>query len=147
MRSTEEPQRVLEKSSMQSFKIIDKNLAAVTLKQTKIFTNKLTVVGAYLLELAKFHMFSFHYKILKKPFDNQLIYSDTDSLLYKMSQTGLHKTLAGIAKLYENFDFTNYLKNHSFYRNGDKMVTLFSQDEMTVKILGDFVELQPICTV
>ena len=99
MRSIDEPQRVLDRSSMQTFKIVDKNLAAVTLKQTKIFGNKLTVVGVCLVELAKFHMFSFHYKILKKPFDVQLIYSDTDSLLYKMSQTGLHKELAGIAKL------------------------------------------------
>ena len=38
IRSNDEAQRVTDKSLMQSFKIFDENLAAVTLKQTKIFT-------------------------------------------------------------------------------------------------------------
>ena len=99
IRSTDEAQRVTDKSLMQSFKIFDENLAAVTLKQTKIYWNKPTIVGACVLELAKFHMFSFHYKVMKNAFDCQLIYSDTDSLLYEINHVDLYKELAENANL------------------------------------------------
>ena len=98
-RSTDEAQRVTDKSLMQSFEIFDENLAAVTLKQTKIYWSKPTIVEACVLELAKFHMFSFHYKVLKNAFDCQLIYSDTDSLFYEINHVALYKELAENANL------------------------------------------------
>ena len=94
LRSINEAQSVTDKSLMQSFKILDKILAAVTLKQTKIYWRKPKIVGACVLELAKFHMFSFHYKVLKNAFDCQLIYSDTDSLLYEICHVDRFKELA-----------------------------------------------------
>ena len=94
IRSVDEAQRVTDKSLMQSFKIFDEILAAVTLKQNKIYKRKPTIVGACVLELAKFHMFSFHYKVMKNEFDCQLNHSDTDSLFYEINHVDLYKELA-----------------------------------------------------
>ena len=143
IRSIDEAQRVTDKSLMQSFKIFDENLAAVTLKQTKNYWNKPTIVGACVLELAKFHMFSFHYKVMKNAFDCHLIYSDTDSLLYEINHVDLYKELAENANLRKNFDFSNYPQNHPLYHNGNKMVTLLFKDVMAGKILEEFVGLKP----
>ena len=144
IRSNDEAQRVTDKSLMQSFKIFDENLAAVTLKQTKSYWNKPTIVGACVLELAKFYIFSFHYKVMKNAFDCQLIYSDTDSLLYEINHVDLYKELAENANLRKNFDFSNYPQNHPLYHIGNKMVTLLFKDEMAGKILEEFVGLKPI---
>ena len=94
IRSIDEAQRVTDQSLMQSFKINDEILAAATLKQTKFYWNKPTIVGGCVLELAKFHMFSFHYKVTKNAFDCQLIYSDTGSLLYAIKHVDLYGELA-----------------------------------------------------
>ena len=45
-------QKAVDKSLLKTFKIFDENLAAVILKQTKIYWNKPTIVGACVLELA-----------------------------------------------------------------------------------------------
>ena len=99
IRSIDETQRVTDKSLMQSLKIFDENLAAVTLKQTKIYWNKPTIVGACVFELAIFHMFLFHYKVMKNAFDCQLVYSDTDSLLYEINHVDRYKELTENANL------------------------------------------------
>ena len=143
LRSIDEAQRVTDKSLMQSFKIFDNNLAAVTLEQTKIYWKKPTIVGASVLELSKFHMFSFHYKVRKNAFDCQLIYLDTASLLYKMNHVDRYKELAENANLRKNFDFSNYPQNHPLYHNGSIIVTLLFKDEMAGKILEEFVGLKP----
>ena len=75
LRSIDKVQRVTDKSLIQSFKIIDENLAAATLNQTKIYWNKPTIVGTCVPELANFHMFSFHYKVMRSALDCQLIHS------------------------------------------------------------------------
>ena len=88
-------------------------------------------------------MFSFHYKVLKNAFDCQLIYSDTDSLLYEINHVDLYKELAENANPRKNFDLSNYQQNHLLYHNGNKMVTLLFRDEMAVENLDKFVGLKP----
>ena len=131
IRSIDEVQRVTDKSLMQSFKIFDENLAAVTRKFTG--TNQPLSV-ACVLQLAKFHMFSFHYKVMKNAFDCLLIYSDTDSLVYEINHVDLNKELAENANLRRNFDFSNYPQILSLYHNGS---------EMASKIFEEFVGLKP----
>ena len=72
-------------------KMFYKNLAAVTVKKPKTYWNKLTAIGHSVLELAKFQMFNFHYKVMKKHLDCELIFSDTDFLLYKVNHHDIYK--------------------------------------------------------
>ena len=48
------------------FKIFNENLAAISSRKKSILWNKPTIVGASVLDLAKFHMFNFHYNVMKK---------------------------------------------------------------------------------
>ena len=114
IRSIDEVQRVIDKSLMQSFKIFDKNLAAVTLKQTQNYWKKPTIIGACVVELAKFSMFSFHYKVMNKAFDCELIYSDTDPIFYEINHVDLYKELAENVNRRKNFHFLNYPQKSPF---------------------------------
>ena len=74
--------REISAFEFKSYKIFGENLAAFTSNPTKIYWDVPTIVGASVLELAKFHMYKFHNDIMKPNFECQLLYSDTDSLLY-----------------------------------------------------------------
>ena len=70
--------------SMKTYKIFNNDLAAKTFKPRKIYSNKPTIVGATLLDLSKWQMYWFHYKLMKANFKTLVLYSDTDSSIYKI---------------------------------------------------------------
>ena len=59
--------REISAFEFKSYKIFGENLAAFTSNPTKIYWDVPTIVGASVLELAKFHMYKFHYDITKFP--------------------------------------------------------------------------------
>ena len=83
-RTEEETLKWTEKPEYQSSQIISEDLVTVCLQQSEILWDKPTIVGACILDLAKRFMFEFHYKVMKKNFDCNLLYSDTDSSVYEV---------------------------------------------------------------
>ena len=75
--------REISAFELKSYKIFEENLVAFTSNPKKIYWDVPTVVGASVFELAKFHMFRFYYEKLTTNFDCQLLFSDTNSLLYE----------------------------------------------------------------
>ena len=126
-----------------SFKIFNENLAAITTKKRTIVWNKPTIVGATVLDLAKFHMYDFHYNVMRKNFNCRLLYSDTDSLLYEIKQKDFYKELLSNPSLRNNFDLSNYPPSHELYNMDQKMVTLKFKDEFGGQILREFIGLKP----
>ena len=64
-----------------TYKIFDKNFAAIHEKKNKVLTlNKPIYVGFTVLELRKWLIYDFHYDFIKKDFDAELLFTDTDSL-------------------------------------------------------------------
>ena len=96
VRNETEVLRAIQKTSTVSFKIIDENLATVSSKPSRILWRTPTLVGASILELAKLEMYQFHYQVMKKFCDCELLYSDTDSLLYKVNTNDLYADLLTI---------------------------------------------------
>ena len=83
LRDDEETVRNIRKIEFETYKMFGENMDALTLVSTKIRGYVRTIVGAYLLELAKFQMYKFHYEVMKPNFICHLLYSDTDSLIYE----------------------------------------------------------------
>ena len=63
LRSREEVLDNTDKALCKSVKIFDENLIAVTLRKGEIVWDTPTIVGACILDLAKYHMYQFHYKV------------------------------------------------------------------------------------
>ena len=65
-------------------KIFDKNLAAILEIKPVLIVNNPIYVGFTVLELRKWLMYDFHYNFIKKNFDAELLFTDTDSLAYEI---------------------------------------------------------------
>ena len=64
--------------------IFDKNYAAIHEIKPVLTLNKPIYVGFTVLELSKWLMYDFHNNFIRKYFDAELLFTDTDSLTYKI---------------------------------------------------------------
>ena len=92
-------------------KFFDKNYAAIHEIKWVLMLNKTIYVGFSVLELSKWLMYNFHYNLIKKRFDTELLFTDTDSLTYEIKSENVYEELFKHKHL---FDFSNYPKNSNF---------------------------------
>ena len=72
-------------------KIFDKNFAAIHEIKSILTLTKPIYVGFTVLELSKWLMYDFHYNFIKKRFDAELLFTDTDSLTYQMNSEDVNE--------------------------------------------------------
>ena len=68
-----------------------KDYAAIHEIKTVLILNKPTYVGFTVLDLRKWKMYDFHYNIIKKNFDAELLFTDTDSLTYEIKSENVYE--------------------------------------------------------
>ena len=87
----------------------------VYIKQTKsCFTlDKPIYVGFSILDLGKLFMYDYHYNYIKIKFDANLLFTDTDSLIYEI-KTG-EDVYEDFCKDKDLIDFSNYPKGSVFH--------------------------------
>ena len=75
--------------------IFNKHLIALHVKNTKVYFNKPVYVGQAILDLSKLLMFNFHYNYIKKKYHNtaELLFTDTDSLMYHIYTKDFYKDI------------------------------------------------------
>ena len=73
--------------------------------------NKPIYVGFTVLELSKWMMYDFHYNFIKKNFNAELFFTDTDSLTYQIKSENVYEEFF---KWEDFFDFSNYSKDSKF---------------------------------
>ena len=100
-------------------KIFDKNYAAIHEIKPVLTLNKPIYVGFTVLELSKWLMYDFHYNFIKKHFDAELLFTDTDSLTYEIKSEDVYEEFFKHKHL---FDFSNFSKDSKFYNGQNKMV-------------------------
>ena len=95
--------------SFKPSKIINRNLVGVEMKNSLVKMNQPFYVGNAVLELSKFYMYNFHYNVMKPVFNGriQLLYTDTDSLIYEIESEDLYAKLEVVGKK-GWFDFSNF---------------------------------------
>ena len=66
-------------------------------------------------------MYRFHYYVILPNFSCRLLYSDTDSLLYRVELDDLYYELAKQTQDVKNeFDFSSYLDGHALHNDTNK---------------------------
>ena len=142
-RTEEETLKWTDKPEYQSSKIISEDLVTVCLHQLEILWNRPTIVGARILDLAKKFMFEFHYKVMKKNFDCNLLYSDRDSSVYEVRSRDFFAELQRKKSVADKFDFSNFPTRHPLYSRENSRVTLKFTDKVEGKPIAEFCGLKP----
>ena len=92
-------------------KSFGKNYAAVHEIKAVLILNKPLYIGITVLDLSKWKMHDFHYNFIKKNFDAELLFTDTDSLTYEIKSKDAYEKFFKRKGL---FDFSNYSKDPKF---------------------------------
>ena len=120
-------------------KIFDKNYAAIHEIQPFLTLNKPVYVGFTVLELSKWLMYDFHFNFIKKHFDAELLFTDTDHLTYEVKSEDFYEE---VFKHKHLFDFSNYPEDSNFFDETNKKVICKMKDAFEGKIVDEFVGLK-----
>ena len=120
-------------------KMFDKDYAAIHEIKPVLTLNKPIYVGFTVLDLNKWKMYDFHYNFIKKNFDAELLFTDTDSLTYEIKSEDVYEEFFKHKHL---FDFSNYPKDSKFFDETNKKIIGKMKDESEGKIIDEFVGLK-----
>ena len=107
-------------------KFFDRYYAAIHEIKPVLTLNKPIYVGFTVLELSKWMMYDFYYNFIKKHFDAELLFTDTDSLTYEIKSEDVYEEFFKHKYL---FDFSNFSKDSKFYDNQNEMIVAKMKDE------------------
>ena len=138
----EKHQKLVGSLCYKESKIINSELVAASLGYPAVKVKKPFYIGMGILELAKAHMYSFHYKIMKAHFKEniKLLYTDTDSFLYEISN--VEDLDCELEKLSEYFDFSNYPHDHRLFSERVSKLPGYFKDEVGGKNIVEFIGLR-----
>ena len=130
------------KLTFKGAKIISPNLMSLDMKKSSILVDRPIFVGFSILEMAKLRMFEFHYDTMKKYFGPRirLLYTDTDSLIYQITSPDITRDLRQLPP--EDFDFSNYPKDHQLFNADRKRLPGAFKDESKGQAISHFVGLR-----
>ena len=131
-----------EKPHCLGFRIFDENLAAIEMRKLQALINKPFYVGFSVLELSKLHMYRFHYDYIKRKYNDkaELLFTDTDSLMYEVQTEDIYNDMWEDREL---FDFAGYSDKSKYYdKTNNKVIGKF-KDETSGNAILEFVGLRP----
>ena len=117
-------------------KTFGKDYAAIHEIKPVLIFNKPVYVGFTVLDLSKWKMYDFHYNFIKKNFDAELLFTDTDSLTYEIKSENVYEEFF---KWKDLFDFSNYSKDSKFFDETNKKVIGKMKDEFAGVIVTEFI--------
>ena len=125
--------------------IFDRNLIAVHMKNTEVYFNKPVYVGQAILDLSKTLMFNFHYNYIRKKYGKkaELLFTDTDSLMYQIKTKDFYKDIN--TDVQDKFDTSDYPTKHpsGILTGVNKKIIGMFKDEVAGKQITHFVGLRP----
>ena len=130
--------RYISKPSFVLEKIFSKNSVAIHEIKPVLTLKKPIYVGFSILDLSKLLMYESHYKYIKSKSDANLLFTDTDSLVYEIKTEDVYETFY---KDKNFFDFSDYPLNSKFFDPVNKNVIGKMKDEFKGKIISEFVGL------
>ena len=100
-------------------KFFGQDYAAIHKIKPVLILNKLIHVGFTVLNVSKWKMYDFHYNFIKKNFNAELLFTDTDSLTYEIKSKNVYEEFY---KWKDLFDFSNYSKDSKVFNETNKKV-------------------------
>ena len=94
------------------YKKFGKEYSAIHKIKLVLIFNKPIFIGCTVLDLSKWKMYDFHYNFIKKNFDAELLFTDTDSLTYEIKSENVYEEFY---KWKDLFDFSYYSKDSKFF--------------------------------
>ena len=144
----EDRKQALKLSNRPNFErctIFNKHLIAVHMKNTEVYFDKPVYVGQAILDLSKTLMFDFHYNYIKGKYGNkaELLFTDTDSLMYQIKTKDFYKDIDPDVR--DKFDTSDYPSVHpsGIITGANKKVIGMFKDEVAGKQITHFVGLRP----
>ena len=135
----------IKKPNFERATIFDKKLVALHMQKTEIYFNKPVYVGQAILDLSKTLMFDFHYNYIKPKYGTkaELLFTDTDSLMYQIQTEDFYKDIAADVKT--KFDTSDYPSEHpsGILTGVNKKVIGMFKDEVAGKQITHFIGLRP----
>lgn len=134
-------EKYISAPNFKNLSVISESLIAIQLQQTKIILDRPIYIGFTILELAKSHLYNFHYSVMKHIYKNciKLCYTDTDSLLYLIHTEDFYKDMKKHIKYFDTSIFEN--KKCNMPKVNCKIPGFF-KDEMGGDVISEFVGLR-----
>ena len=113
------------------------------MKKNKVKMNKPIYLGLSVLEISKTLMYEFWYDYMKPKYDSnvKLCYMDTDSFIMNIKTKDFFKDIANDVE--NRFHTSNYEVNRPLPMGKNKKVIGLMKDELSGKIITEFVTLRP----
>ena len=115
------------------------------MKKTEVYFNEPIYVGQAILDLSKTLMFDFHYNYIRDKYNDraELLFTDTDSLLYLIHTDDFYKDIS--IDIEDKFDTSDYPPNHEsgILTGVNKKVIGMFKDEVAGRQITHFVGLRP----
>ena len=92
--------------------IFGKDYAAIHEIKPVLILNKPIYIEFIVLDLSKWKMYDFHYNFIKKSFNTELLFTDTNSLTYEKKKKNVYEEFF---KWKDLFEFSNYSKDSIFF--------------------------------
>ena len=104
-------QKLAAKPNYDRSTIFDENPIAVHTKKTKLYFNKRVYLGMSILDLNKSLMYDFHYNYIETKYGDKakLLFTNTDSLAYKIKTKDFYKDIN--PDIEKRFDTSDYPSN------------------------------------
>ena len=133
--------KLLKKPNVESFQRFNEDLAAVKLTKTRLVLNRPIYAGMAILDLAKQLMYDFYYNTLKRKYGDRLtlLFTDTDSLCVSVETEDVYKDMLEIQN---ELDCSDYPTDHPLHCKKNKKVVGKFKDEMSGKLVHEFVGLR-----
>ena len=131
------------KLNYNSWTWFSENLVAIHMNRIKLYFNKPIYIGMSILDISKTLIFEFHYKYMIPKFkeNQQLLFTDTDSLCYEIKNVDFYKEIK--PDINSRFDTSDLDKNNKFgFPQVNKKVLGLMKDEFGGKIALEFVGLR-----
>lgn len=137
-------QKLVQTPNFRTSVIINENIVAVFMKKTSVKMDRPLYVGMSILDISKTHMYDFHYNKMVAYYGRDNIgiaYMDTDAFIYWILTKDMYLDLRTFVHK-DEFDFSDYPKNHPNYDNDRNRKVLGKfKDETNGILLREIVAL------